>query len=75
MVIVSEERVEEMRNILNYYVRQVNTERLRENFNLANDYLDMLLGALSIYNVLAFEPLEVKEYNKEIELINKYIRR
>lgn len=75
MVIVSEQRIEEMRNTLNYYVRKVNEERLHENFNLANDYLDMLLGALSIYNILVTDPLEVKEYNGEIELIDKYVRR
>ena len=75
MVIVSEQRIEEMRNTLNYYVRGVNTERLQGNFNLANDYLDMLLGALSIYNILVTDPLEVKEYSGEIELIDKYVRR
>lgn len=75
MIFIDEKRIEEMRNTLSYYVVGVNTERLQGNFNLANDYLDMLLGALSVYNIIVTNPLEIKEYNGEIELIDKYVRR
>lgn len=75
MMMVSENKIEEMQTLLSYYVKECNGCKLRGDYNRANDFLDMLLGGLSVYNILAYEPLEVKEYKNEIELVKKYVRR
>ena len=75
MIMISDTKEVEMRDTLSYYVREVNKHRLERDYNMANDYLDMLMGALSVYNIVVLDPLELKEYNGEIELIPKHLRK
>ena len=75
MMMVSEQKIDEMQNTLNYFVREVNMYRLQGDYKNANDYLSMLLGGLSVYNALDFEPLEMIERYGEIELVKKHVRR
>ena len=75
MIMISDSKETELKAILEYYVREVNKYRLQCNYNIANDFLDMLLGALSVYNAVVTIPLEVAEHNNEIELIDKYLRK
>ena len=75
MIMISDTKEVEMRDVLSYYVREVNKHRLERDYNMANDYLDMLMGALSVYNIVVLDPLELKEYNGEIELIPKHLRK
>ena len=75
MIMISDVKEQEMHGILSYYVQEVNKFRLQKQYNMANDYLDMLLGALSMYNSIVVDPLEIREYNNEIELIFKHVKR
>lgn len=75
MIMVSDTKEQEMHGMLSHYVMEVNKYRLQCNYNMANDYLDMLLGALCMYNIVAFDPLDVIERNGEVELVQRHARR
>ena len=75
MVMLSDSKLDAMRTALDMYVQQVNNYRTLEKYDMANDYFDMLMGALQMYNIVVSTPLEVIERNREVELIDSHLRR
>ena len=75
MIMLSDSKLDAMRTTLDMYVQQVNKYRTIEKYDIANDYFDMLTGALQMYNIVVSNPLEIIEHNREIELIDKHLRK
>lgn len=68
MVMIAEEKMQKINETLTYFMERVNECRANKAYNMANDWLDMLLGALSIYNEIASVQLTLKEHrNGELE--------
>ena len=46
------EELKTAQGLFNYYTEQVNEFRAQEKYDNANEYLDMLTGAMSMFNAL-----------------------
>ena len=69
MTMITDDKIQTMNDTLDYFVRRCNECRANKSYNMANDWLDMLLGALSIYNEIAVVQLTIDEKRDgEIEL-------